>query len=142
MLCQQTNPQTSTPAAQSRRDVFRLTCAEVARKSKLIRHVMRGQAASASARPHYRNSSSLLRYSVHMLVTSSLANNSRHEPPPPPPPPPSGEMSTLVDPVNATLSMPMCTAIAAPAVGPYPGKILTTPGGNPACQNSIRGNNL
>jgi len=36
--------------------------------------------------------------------------------------------------------MPMCEAIAAPAVGPYPGKILMTPGGNPACQNNMRGN--
>lgn len=51
-------------------------------------------------------------------------------------------MSTLVDPVNATLSMPMCKAIAAPAVGPYPGKILTTPGGNPACQNNMRKQSL
>ena len=49
---------------------------------------------------------------------------------------------TSVDPVKATLSMPMCEAIAAPAVGPNPGKILTTPGGNPACQNNMRGNKL
>lgn len=55
---------------------------------------------------------------------------------------PAARVRTLVDPVNATLSMPMCEAIAAPAVGPYPGKILTTPGGNPACQNNTRGNNL
>lgn len=52
------------------------------------------------------------------------------------------EQSTSVDPVNATLSMPMCDAIAAPAVGPNPGKILTTPGGKPACQNNMRGNKL
>jgi hypothetical protein len=49
---------------------------------------------------------------------------------------------TSVDPVKATLSMPMCEAIAAPAVGPNPGKILMTPGGNPACQNNMRGNKL
>lgn len=36
----------------------------------------------------------------------------------------------------------MCEAMAAPAVGPNPGKILTTPGGNPACQNNMRGNKL
>lgn len=52
------------------------------------------------------------------------------------------EKSTSVDPVKATLSMPMCEAIAAPAVGPNPGKILMTPGGNPACQNNMRGNKL
>lgn len=34
--------------------------------------------------------------------------------------------------------MPMCEEIAAPAVGPNPGKILMTPGGNPACQNNER----
>lgn len=39
---------------------------------------------------------------------------------------------TSVDPVNAILSMPTWEAIAAPAVGPYPGKILMTPGGKPA----------
>lgn len=50
--------------------------------------------------------------------------------------------STSVDPVNATLSMPMCDAIAAPAVGPNPGTILTTPGGKPACQNNMGGNKL
>lgn len=49
---------------------------------------------------------------------------------------------TFVDPVNATLSMPMWEAMEAPAVGPNPGKILTTPGGNPACQNNKRGNKL
>lgn len=52
------------------------------------------------------------------------------------------DQSTSVDPVNATLSMPMCDAIAAPAVGPNPGTILTTPGGKPACQNNMRGNKL
>lgn len=39
---------------------------------------------------------------------------------------------TSVEPVNAILSMPIWEAIAAPAVGPYPGRILTTPGGKPA----------
>ena len=42
--------------------------------------------------------------------------------------------NTSVDPVNATLLMSICSDIAAPAVGPYPGNMLTTPGGNPACQ--------
>ena len=39
---------------------------------------------------------------------------------------------TSVDPVNATLSTSICRAIAAPAVGPYPGSKFTTPSGNPA----------
>src|SRR5258708_11117499 len=36
------------------------------------------------------------------------------------------------EPVNATLSTPGCEASAAPAVSPYPGTTLTTPGGMPA----------
>jgi len=36
------------------------------------------------------------------------------------------------DPVNATLSIPGCLTIAAPAVGPYPGTTLITPSGIPA----------
>jgi hypothetical protein len=39
---------------------------------------------------------------------------------------------TSVDPVKATLSISMCSDMAAPAVGPYPGRILTTPAGIPA----------
>lgn len=39
---------------------------------------------------------------------------------------------TFVDPVKATLLMSMCEAIAAPAVGPNPGTMFTTPGGKPA----------
>lgn len=42
------------------------------------------------------------------------------------------QIPTSVDPVNAILSMPIWEAIAAPAVGPNPGKILMTPGGKPA----------
>lgn len=42
---------------------------------------------------------------------------------------------TSVDPVKAILSMPTWDAMAAPTIGPNPGKILTTPGGKPACQN-------
>ncbi len=38
---------------------------------------------------------------------------------------------TSVDPVKATLSTSMCSLSAAPAVGPYPGIMFTTPGGNP-----------
>lgn len=44
----------------------------------------------------------------------------------------SQKHSTSVDPVKATLSTPLCEHIAWPADGPNPGKILTTPGGNPA----------
>lgn len=40
---------------------------------------------------------------------------------------------TSVDPVNATLSMSGWLLTAAPAVDPYPGTTLITPGGNPAC---------
>lgn len=40
--------------------------------------------------------------------------------------------STSVEPVKATLSISMWWEIAAPAVGPKPGTIFTTPGGNPA----------
>lgn len=40
---------------------------------------------------------------------------------------------TSVEPVNATLSMLMWLAMAAPAVGPNPGRMFTTPGGKPAC---------
>ena len=39
---------------------------------------------------------------------------------------------TCVDPVKATLSTSVWFAMAAPAVGPYPGTMLITPGGNPA----------
>ena len=39
---------------------------------------------------------------------------------------------TSVDPVKAILSTSMWLAIAPPAVGPYPGIRLTTPGGKPA----------
>ena len=39
---------------------------------------------------------------------------------------------TSVEPVKATLSMSMWLAMAAPAVGPNPGTMFTTPGGNPA----------
>lgn len=39
---------------------------------------------------------------------------------------------TSVDPVKATLLMSGWEVMAAPAVGPYPGSILTTPGGKPA----------
>lgn len=42
---------------------------------------------------------------------------------------------TSVEPVNATLSMFIWLAIAAPAVGPNPGTIFTTPGGKPACMS-------
>lgn len=41
---------------------------------------------------------------------------------------------TSVEPVKATLSTSMWAEIAAPAVGPYPGMMFTTPGGNPACR--------
>src|SRR6185369_9168254 len=40
------------------------------------------------------------------------------------------------EPVNATLSTPGCAASAAPAVSPYPGTTLTTPGGTPASSAS------
>lgn len=39
---------------------------------------------------------------------------------------------TSVEPVKATLSISIWWEIAAPAVGPKPGTIFTTPGGNPA----------
>jgi hypothetical protein len=38
--------------------------------------------------------------------------------------------------VNDTLSMPRCPAIAAPAVSPKPGTMLTTPSGTPASARS------
>lgn len=41
---------------------------------------------------------------------------------------------TSVEPVKATLSTSMCLAIAAPADGPMPGKIFTTPSGKPTCK--------
>lgn len=44
-----------------------------------------------------------------------------------------------MEPVKAILSIPVCEAIAAPTVGPNPGKMLTTPGGNPACQGRGEG---
>lgn len=109
-------------------------------KGRLLWAVMRRPAASVSVRLHYRKQQPLITQPALMPCTSgalSHADNSHscwQNPP--------SERSTLVDPVNATLSMPTCEAIAAPAVGPYPGKILTTPGGNPACQNNIGGNNL
>ena len=37
----------------------------------------------------------------------------------------------FVDPVNATLSTPGCLTRYAPVVGPSPGTMLITPGGNP-----------
>lgn len=40
---------------------------------------------------------------------------------------------TSVEPVNATLPMPIWPLIAAPATLPSPVTTLTTPGGNPAC---------
>lgn len=59
---------------------------------------------------------------------------------------------TFVEPVNATLSMPMWLAMAAPAVGPNPGTMFTTPGGKPAYhgnpttnvsdQNHVQGNKV
>ena len=39
---------------------------------------------------------------------------------------------TSTDPVKATLLMSMCSEMAAPAVGPKPLTILTTPAGKPA----------
>lgn len=45
---------------------------------------------------------------------------------------------TSVDPVKATLSISMCSEMAAPAVWPYPGTILMTPGGNPAYEQVYR----
>lgn len=104
-------------------------------KAGLWRAVMRRHAASVSVRLHHRKQQPVItqpalmprtcRWLCNMLTTAADIKT-----------------STLVDPVNATLSMPTCEAMAAPAVGPYPGKILTTPGGNPACQNNIGGNNL
>ena len=44
---------------------------------------------------------------------------------------------TSVEPVKATLSISMWLDIAAPAVGPYPGIMLTTPFGNPAFGQQI-----
>ena len=41
-------------------------------------------------------------------------------------------LPTSVLPVNATLSIPMCALIAAPAVLPNPVRMFTTPGGKPA----------
>lgn len=46
-------------------------------------------------------------------------------------------LSTCVEPVKATLLMSLWLAIAAPAVGPKPGMMLTTPGGNPACSHTV-----
>ena len=61
------------------------------------------------------------------------------------------DLPVAVDPVKATLSMSMCSAIAAPAPLPnlqhqcqwsvnfifkHPGKTLMTPGGNPASRDS------
>lgn len=46
------------------------------------------------------------------------------------------EAFTSVEPVNATLSTSSWEAMAAPAVGPNPGIILTTPGGKPACEKT------
>ena len=50
-----------------------------------------------------------------------------------------------LEPVNATLLMSWWSEMAAPAVGPYPGTRLITPGGKPACfansqmYNAVRG---
>ena len=44
----------------------------------------------------------------------------------------SSGLRTSVDPVKATLSTFMWLAMAAPAVGPYPGMMFSTPGGKPA----------
>lgn len=41
---------------------------------------------------------------------------------------------TSVEPVKATLSISMCRAMAAPADGPMPGRIFTTPSGKPTCK--------
>lgn len=48
---------------------------------------------------------------------------------------------TSVDPVKATLLMSGWEVMAAPAVGPYPGRMLTTPGGKPAWQVQSNHNN-
>lgn len=48
------------------------------------------------------------------------------------------ESPTSVEPVKATLSMSMWLAIAAPAVGPKPGTMFTTPAGKPACDARVR----
>lgn len=37
-----------------------------------------------------------------------------------------------MDPVKDTLSISLCAVKEPPAVGPYPGTIFITPGGNPA----------
>lgn len=41
-----------------------------------------------------------------------------------------------MDPVKANLSTSMCPAMAAPADGPMPGKIFTTPSGKPTWKHS------
>lgn len=48
----------------------------------------------------------------------------------------TSHLNTSVEPVKATLLMSMWLAIAAPAVGPKPGIMFTTPGGNPACNTN------
>lgn len=53
------------------------------------------------------------------LITRIYQQNKEHQCP------------TSVDPVNATLSTSMCLTIAAPAVGPIPVKMFTTPSGKP-----------
>lgn len=45
---------------------------------------------------------------------------------------------TSVEPVKATLSIPPWMAMAAPAVDPNPGTMLTTPGGNSAWEKEIQ----
>ena len=44
-------------------------------------------------------------------------------------------LPTSVEPVKAILLISGCLATAAPAVGPYPGTTLITPGGKPAYRN-------
>ena len=44
-----------------------------------------------------------------------------------------------MEPVKATLSTSMWLASAAPAKGPKPGRMLTTPGGNPAWKHHHHG---
>lgn len=45
-------------------------------------------------------------------------------------------LPTSTDPVNATFLMSGCITMAFPAVGPYPGTMLTTPAGKPASLTS------
>src|SRR6202035_2382513 len=45
-------------------------------------------------------------------------------------------LPVAVDPVKAMASTSMCDASALPAVGPWPGTTLNTPGGKPAASAS------